>query len=269
MCEKSTRFARGTVWWVNDVTDTMCTTSQKGSRPFLIISDSEYNIKWSKVTVIPLSHQNKYEGREFVCVTTIDGCKSYILTDQIRQLDISRLDNYVYTLNNKVLQQVDYNIVRLYTGNSVVSHHLSNSCNTCYKNTVSEKPVTVETDNKTLLTESKPSLNKVTDTKVGAQAGIRHNVQITNEIKHVKREKGHPRTFKGRDESAMPYYYYKVLDNNITWWNDFLAYGIDYCKKKYNLSTDVKFSKRKYLVKKFLLEYGYDLTQPIQITREG
>ena len=119
MCEKSTKYARGTVWWVDTIDDSMCSTSQKGRRPFLIISNNEFNRRFGKVTVIPMSHQDKYENYEFTVATLVEGKKCYALADQIRQIDTNYLRSYAYTLNSVLLEDIDTIVAELYTGISV------------------------------------------------------------------------------------------------------------------------------------------------------
>jgi mRNA-degrading endonuclease toxin of MazEF toxin-antitoxin module len=254
MCEKSTKYARGTVWWVNTINDSMCSTSQKGRRPFLIISADEFNIRFGKVTVIPMSSQSKYDKYDYSVPTSIDGKVVYALVDQIRQMDIVHLLHYAYTINNVVLKDIDIILTKIYTNIK------SNSC--CQSktyNTINSFKTTDKTDNinKTDNSNKTDNINKI------STSTNKRNVPIINEIRHIKREKNHPRTYKGRIDSSMPLGFYTVLDNNIIWWNDFLNYGVDFVKNKYNLKDDTRFAKRKYLVRKILIDNHYDLTKPI------
>jgi len=248
MCEKSTKYARGTVWWVNTIDDSMCSTSQKGRRPFLIISADEFNIRFGKVTVIPMSSQSKYDKYDYSVPTSIDGKVVYALVDQIRQMDIVHLLHYAYTINNVVLKDIDIILAKIYT-----DIRPNSCCQNKTHDTINLSKATHKTDN---INETN-NINKI------STLTNKRNVPITNEIRHIKREKNHPRTYKGRIGSAMPQGFYTILDNNIIWWNDFLNYGVDFVKNKYNLKDDTRFAKRKYLVRKILIDNHYDLTKPI------
>ena len=117
---ESTKYARGTVWWVELTADPVCSASQIFKRPCLIISNDEFNCKFNKITVIPLSTKERYEGHDTIVQTIIDGKMSYILCDQIRQVDFSVIGTYAFTLNKACLREVERILNKLYFEQPVV-----------------------------------------------------------------------------------------------------------------------------------------------------
>ena len=111
---RSTSYARGTVWWVDLINDPMCTTFQRFKRPCLIISNDEFNIQFGKVTVIPLSHKQKYTDWENVVITAWGSGNSYILCDQIRQIDVRYLSEYAFTVHPKCMKQIEKLLYKFY-----------------------------------------------------------------------------------------------------------------------------------------------------------
>ena len=105
------------------------------------------------------------------------------------------------------------------------------------------------------------------------ERGIEVNDKPTNLINEIRHRKevipAQRKNYNGKCASQMPRGYYTILDHNIKWWNDYLNYGQKYVMEHYNLDTIVRFQKRKYIVKKTLLEHNYDITKPIIIGKEN
>lgn len=264
MYNKSTKFARGTVWWIDNRTDSMCSTSQKGVRPFLIISNDEYNIKFGKATVIPMSHQDKYETYEAAVFTYFENQKCYILVDQIRQVDFKYLKSYAFTLAPDVLKMVDAMFIRIYTHSNLELP----------KEPIKEKvveniqnPVKIEKENNLELRLN--NLEKVVEEQTNLILKLVNDIQH-NAFSNPKKEKVSVTTKKStkanskknsakKSKSSMPYGYFSDINNNIDFWNDLIKHGKEYVCDKYKLATESQFSHRKSRVSKFLHEQGIEL----------
>ena len=160
---RSTAYARGTVWWVTLQIDPMCDTLQRFKRPCLIISNDEFNMKFGKVTIIPMSSKQKYDNWDNIVVTSWGSGNSYILCDQIRQIDTQYLTEYAFTLNPKCMEQVEQFLLKFYfTHNDnvdivpVVEHKILNEGTTTKENKVAKN-----NSNKELITNTTDSLNEI------------------------------------------------------------------------------------------------------------
>lgn len=291
MCEKSTRYARGTVWWVETKDDSMCTTSQKGRRPFLIISNNEFNRRFGKVTVIPMSHQDKYEQYDFVISTIIDGKKCYALVDQIRQMDTSYLKSYAYTLNTALLTDIDTILVELYTnmefedscedddsGNHIEMTNASSITDIdALNNRISELDEAIKSTHSTLndyaqelnalLSNLNKSINSLRETGETSTSNYEKitvsETKPTKTIKASKKSKSSKTKSNKHNKSSMPYKFYSDINNNIDFWNDLLVEGETFVCSKYNLKDGAPFNRRKSRVKMCLIEHGYNVTDII------
>lgn len=278
---KSTKYARGTVWWVDLKSDPMCVTSQTFKRPCLIISNDDYNVRCDKRTVIPMSSQNKYNDWSTAVHTIYEGADSYILCDQIRQIDIKHFIGYVFTVNPKCMQEVEKIISDCYLSNVSTLNYTrpyTTSKSTEVYTDKNDKEFTtkicVKNDavNKDNFCKINNTVNdNTTDNNTDNSTNVANKSSITdlNRDTYIQsRDYAHSptRLFFGKCSSKMPQGFYSLIENNIKWWNDYLNEGQDYVMKKYNLDTVIRFQKRKYIVKKKLLDKHYDLSKPIAMS---
>jgi mRNA-degrading endonuclease toxin of MazEF toxin-antitoxin module len=259
MCEKSTKYARGTVWWVNTIDDSMCSTSQKGRRPFLIISNDEFNIRFGKVTVIPMSSQSKYDKYDYSVPTAIDDKVVYALVDQIRQIDTFYLLHYAYTINENVLHHIDNIITNLYTDLKITYNTNNNDINVELNSTISILNSCLDKFNSFLFDFHK-YINTITNNKDKSNI---HSESLKNVNTNVISDKTNTKKVK-KNKSSMPYKFYSDLTNNIEFWNDLLINGETYVCNKYNLKNRAAFNRRKSRVKLYLIKCGYDISNIIE-----
>ncbi len=262
---KSTKYARGTVWWVDLKSDPMSVTSQSFKRPCLIISNDDYNVRCDKRTVIPMSSQNKYNDWSTAVHTTYEGADSYILCDQIRQIDIKHFIGYVFTVNPKCMQEVEKIISDCYLSNI--------SALTYTRPYTTSKSTEVYTDTHNNEFTNKIVYNKASENTAKTNAVTSDavdNVSTTNVKDTCIKPHKSCNTLKSiksvsKIASQMPIGFYSKIENNVAWWNDYLNKGQNYVMQKYNIDTAIRFQKRKYEVKKQLLDNHYDLSKPITI----
>ena len=95
---------RGSVWWV-DLDPTKGSKVRK-ARPVVIISNDIANKNFDRVVVIPLTSDVKslYPGNAFVFV---GGKKARAVSDQIRAVDKTRLNNKLGELSENDLVAVE------------------------------------------------------------------------------------------------------------------------------------------------------------------
>jgi mRNA-degrading endonuclease toxin of MazEF toxin-antitoxin module len=286
MCEKSTKFARGTVWWVRTQIDSMCSTSQKGTRPFLIISNNEYNIKFGKATCIPLSHQDKYETFGTMLSTIFEGKKSYILVDQIRQIEYKHFSEYLFTLNPSIMKDVDKYIIEYYTNigksfiedtapvestevatdnvfvdNNIISNveYRISAIESDYNRlscTINEQSTEIIRLAKALNNVNN-DFNKMVNSSITLSTEIKDNkVNLVTKKSETNKKINNK---SNKSKSSMPYGYFNNLENNITFWEELITCGKEYVMKKYHLKNDAQFHRRKSRVKIFLEIHNYDI----------
>ena len=297
MWDRSTKFARGTVWWVDVVKDSMCTTSQQGKRPFLIISNDEYNIRYKKVTALPMSHQEKYKNFDSAVCTVFDNKECYILVDQIRQIDFSYLCSYHFTVNGLVMDEVERKFKKLYTSDYFFTDEdnaTSENSDTAYKvdslaeqlndlnTTLSNIKNFINITNSKVENHNKEIIKIVTtlnDLVLGINnkkavldmmADVTISKDTEKKVDSTKVKSNKPKVIGNRNvphsTSAMPSGFYTDVQNNVDFWNDLLIEGEEFVCKKYNLPDRIRFCKRKSNVRLFLERNGFDTTDIITST---
>jgi mRNA-degrading endonuclease toxin of MazEF toxin-antitoxin module len=281
---ESTKYARGTVWWVELTADPVCSASQIFKRPCLIISNDEFNCKFNKITVIPLSTKERYEGHDTIVQTIIDGKMSYILCDQIRQVDFSVIGTYAFTLNKACLREVERILNKLYFEQPVVNEVVETAVDMTddrAKISVIEPPEIEEAtkfDDKNMFVRLNNSvqdkLNKTASDLNDLQKRIQANLNTVNGVeskrtKTITKAKSPINTDTKNKTSkkstpSMPSGYFSDIQNNIDFWNDILKHSEEYMIDKYNFRDRLQLMKRKSRVKIFLKSLGYDITKTIR-----
>lgn len=119
MCKQNvmtTRYARGTVWMCEDdyfenenLRQGFRTHVQKKSRPALILSSDFGNTHSPVVNVIPITSQSKPCSVN-VQITLEDGSINYIMCNQIKTVDASSLNHYMYCVSDDVISEVEKTI---------------------------------------------------------------------------------------------------------------------------------------------------------------
>ncbi len=110
------RYARGTVWMCEDecfdnesLRKGFRTHVQKNSRPALILSSDFGNTHSPVVNVIPITSQSKPCSVN-VQITLEDGSTNYIMCNQIKTVDASSLNHYMYCVSDDVISEVEKTI---------------------------------------------------------------------------------------------------------------------------------------------------------------
>lgn len=101
------KFMRGQVWWQVQKDTQVQEGVSFGTRPVLIISNDVLNRTSLAVTVAPLTSQEKRDFKTHVEFIDIKGSKSIILLEQIRTIPKADLTNYMGTLPEKKMEEVE------------------------------------------------------------------------------------------------------------------------------------------------------------------
>lgn len=102
------RFKRGQIWLHVDSTSTFPQGVQKGTRPVLIFSSDRGNETNSSVIVLAITSNDKKGSRSVnVPFVSEGGSTNVILCNQINTVCKSELKQYLYTVSDSILEQVE------------------------------------------------------------------------------------------------------------------------------------------------------------------
>lgn len=142
------KYARGTIWWRNPQNNTseLRDGILSENRPVLIISNNLRNRIMSSVLVIPLT-TSSHKKNQLTCVHLFTGCDSYAVCSQLQIIQVKELDNYIGTLSEEKMEQVQ-RALEYELGFNVITD--KDAYAPFYE---SEEPELVPEDNETYLTE--------------------------------------------------------------------------------------------------------------------
>lgn len=293
------RYARGSVWWINLPEDPLCPNRQKGERPVLIYSSNLENNRGNFVAVIPMSGSDSnepYVGTKCVKVN-YDG-PSYILANQIFMVNSENFKSYYFSVSEEVMEQVENirmkadGIAHKYIRTNTMANNLNiikiiENIFTKNNSFVTNPINNTKTDNhieelNTKVCELTNTLNELTDnlTKVkneneqlrninaelSNQCNKAHeklnNISIVKEPINNKSVTSITRRFNG-----LPRGFWKDINNNIEFWNNYITKGIEWCMNRYDYNTPKRLEKRKSNVRCMLIHAGYNVRNGVKIRK--
>lgn len=99
------KFRRGQIWWMRDDNYDFIDSTQKGTRPVIIVSNDNANKYSTNVTIIPCTTAEKKELPTHLSLHIIQ--ESTLLGECITTIPVSRLTNYIGTCDKELLTEID------------------------------------------------------------------------------------------------------------------------------------------------------------------
>ncbi len=96
---------RGGLYWVN--LEPVRSPELGKTRPGLIISNTEHNLRLPTVTIVPISSQPPAMWPLRVAFTMPDGKASFVIIPGIRQVHKSRLHSMIGSVTSSVLTEME------------------------------------------------------------------------------------------------------------------------------------------------------------------